>query len=352
MTLIVVGVNHKTAPIEIREKFFLTSTEQDLLLAELKNNPAVVEAFVISTCNRTEIYINGLSTEMFFDHVIRLISGIKKLSYTKEFTKYFYIHSEHEAVRHLLRVTAGLDSLVIGEKQILGQVREAFEKAQERAMFVKEFNILSNVAVRTGKIAQAKTTISYGGSSISWAAMVWAEKILGTLKDRTVLIIGAGKMSELAIGQINNKGVKKVYLMNRTAEKAQNLSEKFSCIPSAFSEIKEILSEVDVCICSVGAPHYILDRELITKVMALRNSKDLVLVDISMPRNIDPEVAKISNVKLSHIDDLNDVVQETMRIRHAAVGKVEEIVETKLKEYYQKLAKLRATSSEFSITAQ
>ena len=351
MTLIVVGVNHKTAPIDIREKFFLTPIEQDLLLAELRNNPAVVEAFVISTCNRTEIYINGLSTETFFDQVIKLIVGIKKLPDTKEFIKYFYIHKDEDAVRHLLRVTAGLDSLVIGEKQILGQMKSSFERAQQRAMFVKDFNILANIAVRAGKIAQTKTTISYGGSSISWAAMVWAEKVLGTLADKTVLIIGAGKMSELAIGQINNKGVKKVYLMNRTAEKAQNLSQKFSCIPSAFSEIKETLAEADVCICSVGAPHYILDRELVEKVMLMRNGQDLVFVDISMPRNIDPAVASLPNVKLSHIDDLNDVVQETMRIRNAAVGKVEEIVEKKLREYYQKLAKIRA-SSEFSTLSQ
>lgn len=350
MTSIVVGINHKTAPINIREKFFLASTEQDLLLAKLKNNPAVVEAFVISTCNRIEIYINGLNTEMFFDYVIRLVAGIKKQDYSAELKKYFYIHTGQEAVRHFLRVTAGLDSLVIGEKQILGQVKSSLERAQERAMFVKDFNILANIAVRAGKIAQTKTTISYGGSSISWAAMVWAEKILGTLKEKTVLIVGAGKMSELAIGQINNKGVKKIYLMNRTEEKARNLSQKFSCIPSAFSEIKETMAEADICICSVGAPHYILDRELVEKVMEIRNGRELVMVDISMPRNIDPAVATLPNVRLSHIDDLNDVVQETMRIRQAAVEKVEEIVESKLKEYYKKLAKIRAASSEFSVS--
>ncbi|OGX27847.1 MAG: glutamyl-tRNA reductase [Omnitrophica WOR_2 bacterium RIFCSPHIGHO2_01_FULL_48_9] len=341
MNLIVVGLNHKTAPIDIREKFFLSSLEQDLLLSELRSNPSVVEAFTISTCNRTEVYVNGLSTEMFFDFIIRLICSVKRLNFTKDFHKYFYILNEQETVRHLLRVTSGLDSLVIGEKQILGQIKSAFEKAQEKTMFGKDFNILSNIAIRAGKKAQSETDISYGGSSVSWAAMVHAEKTLGTLEDKSVLIIGAGKMSELAVGQINSKGVKKIYLMNRTQEKAQNLSEKYSCIPSAFSEIKEILAEVDICICSVGAPHYILDRELVAKVLAHRQERRLIFIDISMPRNIDPQVATLDNVSLSHIDDLEKVVAETMRIRQAAIGKVEEIIENKLREYYQKINKIK-----------
>ncbi len=352
MNLIVVGINHKTAPIDIREKFFLSSIEQDLLLSELRCNPSVIEAFVISTCNRTEVYLNGLSTEMFFDHIIRLISKIKKLNFTKDFHKYFYILTEQETVRHLLRVASGLDSLVIGEKQILGQIKAAFEKAKAGTMFGRDFNILSNIAIRAGKKAQTETDISYGGCSVSWAAMVHAEKMLGALSDKSILIIGAGKMSELAVGQITNKGVKKIYVMNRTQEKAKDLSEKFSCIPSAFSEIKEILVEVDVCICSVGAPHYILDRELVVKVLARRQGRKLIFIDISMPRNIDPQVATLTGVSLSHIDDLEKVVEETLRIRQAAVGKVEEIIETKLTEYYQKIKKIKEIPSAVNSSAQ
>jgi glutamyl-tRNA reductase len=170
--------------------------------------------------------------------------------------------------------------------------------------------------------------------------MVHAEKLLGSFKDKSILVLGAGKMSELALEQINDKGANKIFVMNRTASKAENLSEKFCCIPSAFSEIKEILSEVDVCICSMGAPHYILDKELVMKVMANRPDRPLILIDISMPRNIDPQFAELPNVMLSDIDALEKVVEDTMKIRKTAVGQVEAIIESKLEKFYQQLNKI------------
>ncbi|MBP9853288.1 MAG: glutamyl-tRNA reductase [Candidatus Omnitrophica bacterium] len=339
MEIIVVGINHKTAPISIREKFYLNSIQQDLLLSELRSDPAVVEAFVVSTCNRIEIYVHVIN-EYEPKKIVMLICQIRELAYSSGLMGYFYIEHQRAAVEHLFKVVTGLDSLVLGEKQILGQVKSAFEKSAGKHFLGKNFNILWNVAIRTGKKARNETDISSGGSSISWAAVTKAEKYLGTLSDKSVLMIGAGEMSKLAVGQISDKGFRKLYLMNRTIEHAQCLADTFNGEVVSFCDIKEILSDVDLCICSSSAPHYILDKLIVEKVMELRKGKQLIFMDISMPRNIDPKIASINNVVLYHIDDLESVVQENLMKREAAVRDVEKIVAAKLDEYYSKIARL------------
>ena len=345
MNIIVFGLNHKTAPIEIREEFFLNPIQQDLLLVELKSDPAVTEALVLSTCNRTEIYLHVIGNFYSLESILKLIANIKKTEFRHELKKYFYFYEQNKAPRHLLRVTSGLDSLVLGEKQIIGQVKSAVDRAREKGMFSRHFNILSNIAIRTAKKAQTETQISYGGSSVSWAAMALAEEVLGTLQEKSILIIGAGKMGELALMQIRNKGVKNIYLMNRTGQAAQTLAETCGAIPVSFMDIKEILSEVDVCVCAAGAPHYILDRKTIEKIMALRHYRKLILIDISMPRNIDPQVVAIDQIFLSDIDDLNKVVGENMVKRQSAVNSVEKMIDRQLTIFYEKLNKLQTKSS-------
>lgn len=345
MNLINIGINHKTAPIEVREKFFLNSTEQDLLLSELKCNASVIEALVLSTCNRTEVYANVLDFQYYVKYFVQLITSIKKIKYHPNLHEHFYIYQGEKAIEHFLRVAAGLDSLVLGERQILGQVRSAIERAQNKQMFQKNFNILSNIAIRTGKKAQTETFIGQGGSSISRVAVTLAEKQLNSLNEKVVLVIGAGKMSELAIEQINKKGIKKLYLMNRTPENAKRLAHKLNGTPASFIDLKDILIETDVCFCAASAPHYILDKIIIEKVMELRNHRKLILIDISMPRNIDPKVANLTNVHLSHLDDLDKVVGETMKKRKEAVMDVEKIIAAKLIEFSRKLNKLNDSLS-------
>lgn len=339
MNIIAIGINHKTAPIEIREKFYLNSLEQDLLLSELKCNPSVVEAFVLSTCNRIEIYANVLNTQNHFAGFVRLLADIKKIPFNEATARVFYVHADKDAVRHLLQVTSGLDSLVLGEKQILGQVKTAIERAQQKGMFTRQFNILTNIAIRTGKKVQTETDISYGGSSVSWAAVVMAEKLQKTLTGKKILIIGTGKMGEMAISQFHSKGVKEICLMNRTQSTAEILAAKYACVPSAFCDIKEKLADTDVAICSTDAPHYILDHETIEKVMTIRNHRPLTLMDISMPRNIDPRVEEIPGVQLADIDDLEKVVETTMQKRKESIGSVQTIIENKLTDFYEKLTK-------------
>jgi glutamyl-tRNA reductase len=333
------GVNHKTAPIEIREKVYLSPIEQELLLSELKSNPSILEAFVLSTCNRTEVYLNVIDEFIPFDYVHRLIAGIKKIPDFIALRSYFYAHHQRDAVEHLFRVTAGLDSMMLGERQILGQVKESVERARKSGMFSRKFNILSNLAIRAGKKAQTETQISFGGSSVSWAGIVKAEEMLGTLTDKSILIIGTGKMGELAVGQIQNKGFKKLYLMNRTEANAKAVAKKYSGEAVSFLDMKDVLTQVDVCICSVGAPHYILEKSTMQKIMPIRQNRPIVLIDLSMPRNIDPASAEVEGVQLFEIDDLKEVVDSSMKIRQDAVPEVLEIINGKVAEFYEKIAR-------------
>jgi len=340
--MFIVGLSHKTAPIEIREKFYLNFLQQDLLLSELKNHPLITESFVLSTCNRIEVYLKRADLSVNSSFVISLIAKIKKINFDFDVVPYIYAYEGKHALDHLLRVACGLESLVLGEKQILGQVKHSVERARESGTLSRYFNILTNLAVRTGKKAQHETAIGHGGSSISWAAVEMAEKAVGNLQDKSVLVIGAGKMGEIALNYLHDLGVKKIFLMNRTGEKAENLAARYNGIAASFWNIKEILSEVDICFCAVGAPHYILDKEKIANIMEMRHGRKLVLIDISMPRNIDPEVKTLGNqVHLSSIDDLHEVVDNSMKKRESAIQEVESIIRQKILEFNDKVSTLQ-----------
>jgi len=336
MKIITIGLNHKTAPIAIREKLYLSPTEREYLLSELKCLPSVAEAMVISTCNRTEIYAHMLDDqpEILIEHMFR----IKKMGSGHDARKHFYIYKEEKAVEHFFEVACGLNSLVLGEKQILGQVKEAVALSREKGMLSKTFNILSHVAIRAGKKAQHETEIGNGGSSVSWAAIAMAQKVLGTLEGKTFLIIGAGKMGKLATCYLHKKGWGKVYLMNRTEEKAASLAGQLGAEAVPFWRIKEILSLVDVCICASGAPHYLIDKDLVAEAARKREGRLIVFMDMSIPRNINPAVATVDHVKLFTIDDLEVVVKGSSERRQAAVREVQDIIVHKTKEFYGKLS--------------
>ena len=344
MQFVVVGINHKTAPIEIREKFYCAPAQQELLLSEFKSHPAVIDALVLSTCNRTEIYSHVLHSANTRD-LLAFLFEIKGIKTTEKFRKHFYSYGGQEAMSHFFKVTSGLDSLILGEKQILGQVKEAVELSRKKAMLGKQFNILSNLAIRTGKKAQNETDISFGGCSISWAAVMMAEKMLGNLKEKSVLVIGAGKMGEMAVTQMQKKGVKHIYIMNRTESCALELAKRLNGEAVSFGDIKEILAKIDVCICSVGAPHYILDKSTVEKVMATRDRKRIIFIDISMPRNIDPDIASVGNTLLFHIDDLDRVVGDSMKKRQAAIDEVEKIILEKITSFNNKIKKIKDLES-------
>lgn len=347
MYTVVVGINHKTAPIEIREKFFLTPIQQDLLLCELKNDVAVLEAMVIATCNRTEIYLNLLNPLKDNLKIIKLFSCIKKDDTLIEYINRFYVLSNELAVEHILKVACGLDSNILGEKQILGQVKSAFTRAKERGLLLKRFNILHNIAIRTGKKAQNETDIGYGGSSVSWAAIVKAEAELKSLEGKSALLIGAGKMSKLALEQIAQKGFKSLYLMNRTHNIAERLAKKHGGQAVPFADIKEVLNEIDVCICASGAPHYIIDKETVAKSTAL--NKKIVFIDISMPRNIDPAIGQLPNIVYYDVDHLDGYIEANLLKRKASIKQVEQIISEKVTQYNSKIEKIQKLNSPESI---
>ncbi len=340
----VIGINHKRAPIEIRERFSLSQTEQKLLLSELKNRLDVIEAFVLSTCNRVEIYANLLNESQDPYFLLEIICQIKKVPFVQNFREYFYCHVHRDAARHLLRVTSGLDSLIVGERQILGQVKDAVAQAVELSVLQQKFNILTNLAIRTGKKAQTDTDISLGGSSVGWAAVAQAEKVLGTLKDKTVLVIGAGKMSQLALQQMSAKGLQKLYLINRTHEKAVPLAENFNAQLVSLYDLKDVLTKVDVCIAAVSAPHYIIEKDFVENLMHARDKRPLVLIDIAVPRNVDPQSALVKGIHLYTVDDLKDVITQTLAKRQASIEAVESIVESKLADFYEKIQKINNLS--------
>lgn len=339
MKILTVGINHKTSPIETREKFFLAPLERELLLSELKNDPSVISSIILSTCNRCEIYASV--DEDYQPHeILEKLFSIKHQVQTHELQKLFYVMEGKASVTHLLRVACGLDSLILGEKQILGQIKEAVLLSRQHLMMDKTFNILTNFVLETGKKARRETQIDFGGSSVSWASVCMAQNILGTLQDKTVLILGSGKMGRLAVEQLLNKGVKKIYIMNRTIEKAEELAEQSGGIAVPFWEMAEILPQVDVCICSSSCPHYLIDQELVEKTMQVRGNQKMVYIDISMPRNIDPKVAEVINVCLVTVDDLDRVVQDNIQKRLSAAHQVETIVINKVQEYYEAINKV------------
>ncbi len=333
MKILAIGINHKTSSIEIREKFFLGPLERELLLGRLKNDPSVYSAIILSTCNRCEIYA-AVDDDYQAWGILEKLFSIKHQPLSSEPQKAFYVLEGQEAVAHFLRVACGLDSLILGEKQILGQIKEAVELSRRQLMMDKTFNILANLVLETGKKARRETHIDFGGSSVSWASVMMAQKVLGTLEDKTVLILGSGKMGRLAVEQLKNKGVSKIYIMNRTLEKAQELAVQNGALAVPFWEMPEILAKVDVCICSSSCPHYLIDRDLVEKTMQAGRDRKLVLIDISMPRNIDPQVALIKDVCLVEVDDLDRVVQDNVQRRLSAAEKVEKIVLNKVLEYH------------------
>jgi len=342
MKIWVVGINHKTSAIETREKFFLAPLERELLLSGFKNDPSVFSALILSTCNRSEIYAN-VDDDYQPQEILKKLFLIKSQPQTPDLQKLFYILEGENAVLHLLRVTSGLDSLILGENQILGQMKEAVLLSRQSAMMDKTFNVLTNLALETAKKARRETQIDFGGSSVSWAAVMMAQNMLGELQDKTVLILGSGKMGCLAVEQLLKKGVKKVYIMNRTMETAQEVAKEIGGTAVGFLEMSDILPQVDVCICSSACPHYLIDRDLVEKVMRRRLGAKSVFIDISLPRNIDPKVAEVKGVSLLTIDDLDRVLQDNMQKRLLAAGQVESLVLNKLQEYYQIMNKLVLT---------
>ncbi|WP_312124312.1 glutamyl-tRNA reductase [Lysinibacillus boronitolerans] len=325
MHTIVVGLNYKTAPVEIREKLSFIESELPQAMEALQKQKSILENVIVSTCNRTEIYavVDQLHTGRHF--VKQFLANWFDLP-VETFSSYLTIREEDEAIEHLFKVTAGIDSMVLGETQILGQVKKSFLSGQEIGTTGTVYNQLFKQAVTFAKRAHNETAIGENAVSVSYAAVELAKKIFGSLQRKHVAILGAGKMGELAIENLYGSGVGKVTVINRTFEKAESLAAKFHGEAKSMKELQCSLLEADILITSTGATDYVIDYELMQFVERLRKGKPLFMVDIAVPRDIDPRVGDLSNVFLYDIDDLQGIVEANLAERERAAADITDMI--------------------------
>ena len=338
MHIVVVGLSHKGTPVEIREKLAFTNhCLEDALRKLVPNNDDegggyAVEGVILSTCNRTEICALAKEADSGYEAIRRFMADFHQLS-QREFADYLYAYDDKEAVIHLFAVASGIDSMIVGEPQILGQVRDAFEKAAAQKAAGGVLSALFRQAIHVGKLARTETGICQSAASVSYAAVELAKKIFGDLGSRQVLLIGAGEMSELTAKNLVDNGVGGIIVANRTYERAVGLAERFDGRAVDFARIGHALWTADIVITSTGAPHFIVKPEMVREAMRMRRNRPLFLIDIAVPRDIDPEVQRIENTYLYDIDDLQAVVEANIRERQKEVGKVEAIIHEELAKF-------------------
>lgn len=339
MHLIVVGLNYRTAPVEVREKFALSDSDMPAALKGLKQTPGILEGVIVATCNRTEIYA-VVDRQQLCGHFIRSFMEQWFKLPRQQFNPYLYMYEDDRAVEHLFRVTCGLDSMVIGETQILGQVRDAFLLAQEERATGTLFNRLFKQAVTLAKRAHSETSIGEKAVSVSYAAVELGKRIFGRFDDKTVMILGAGKMSELTAQHLHANGAKKVLVVNRTVARAEELAVKFKGTALGLDEALNRLNETDIVISSTGAQRFVLDRKTVEAAMGRRKKKPLFLIDIAVPRDIDPACGDIPNVFLYDIDDLEGIVESNLSQRRKEASIIEDMIVVEQEAYRQWFATL------------
>jgi glutamyl-tRNA reductase len=331
--ILVVGLNYKTAPVEIREKLTFQGIELEKAMLSLKDCNSILENVIVSTCNRTEIYavVDQVSRGRYY--VQKFLSEWFQLP-VEEFSPYLRIYEEEGAVDHLFHVVCGLRSMVVGETQILGQVKSSFLLGQELGTTGTVFNMLFKQAITVAKRAHSETEIGENAVSVSYAAVQLAKKIFGSLKDCNVLVIGAGKMGELALQNLYGNGVNKVTVLNRTYEKAQSMASKYEGDAKSLSELQCALVETDIVISSTGAKEYVITKEMMVQVEKMRRGRPLFMVDIAVPRDLDPAIHELDNIFLYDIDDLEGIVEANVEERTREAEKIglmiqEEIIQFK-----------------------
>lgn len=314
MDILLLGLNYKTAPVEIREKFTFSDDGTARALHLLSQTKSIAECIILGTCNRTEIYVVCDQANIGRDYTRRFLAewfGVDK----EQFKDHLYIKENEHAIDHLFRVASGLDSMVVGETQILGQVRDAFLLAQEHETTGTVFNTLFKQAITFAKRAHTETAIGQNAVSVSYAAVELGKKIFGSFAGKSVLIIGAGKMSELTAKHLHANGSDKVIVANRTLERAQLLAEKFQGDSCTMEQLPEALLTADIVISSTGAAGYVLGKSELAPIMKRRKHRPLFMVDIAVPRDLNPDLHDLDNVYLYDIDDLEGIVASNVAER-------------------------------------
>lgn len=316
------GVNHKKTPIEVREKLAYPKEHLDEVIRNLSSRDGILECMVLSTCNRVEIITittgNNPDHSFFLDFLKTTHPSLAQVN----IAPYLYHLTGEEAVRHFFEVTSSLDSMVVGEPQITGQVKEAFERAKTLGYTGLFLNQLFQRAISTSKRVRTETAISHLPVSISYAACQLARKIFQTMDDKNVLLLGGGDMAQLTARHMKKMGVRSLTLMTRDSHKGMALASEYEATYRPFHEIEDALADSDMIVCSTGAEHYLVTTEIAERSLAKRGRRSMFMIDIAVPRNIDPEVARLGNLFLYNVDDLKAVVESNQKERefeaHAA----------------------------------
>ena len=314
VNLILVGVNHKTTPVEIREKLAFTKGKIEQSVDHLFNFPDIIEHTILSTCNRVEIYARANCQDSAIKSIKEFICDFHGLSLV-ELEDHFYSYRNKEAVEHLFRVSSSLDSMILGEAQILGQVKDAYSLAKDLRSTGLVLNQLFKKAFSIAKKVREETGIAERSVSISSAAVELAQKIFDDLENRTVMLVGTGEMAELAAKHLISYGVKTVYVTSRTYDRAVNLARTLNGSALDFEAFKNELHRADIVITSTSAPNFIIKKEMVEKAIHERKNKPIFFIDIAVPRDIEPDVNDLENIYLYDIDDLHVVVSANMKER-------------------------------------
>ena len=332
MQLALVGLSHKTAPVEIRERLAFSNDALRSALTSLVDRRRVNEAMILSTCNRVEVVAESPDDRLIRD----FICEFHQISHDSVST-HLYSYRNVEAIRHVFRVTASLDSMVIGEPQILGQVKEAFRIAMDAGTVGMHLSALMNRAFAVAKKVRSETGISQSAVSVSYAAVELARKIFGDLSGKTVMIIGASKMGELAAKHLRRAGASSVLVTNRTFERAVELAKVFEGAAVPFEHFTDHMAGADIVITSTGAPHFIIGKNLAEQVIHRRKNKPIFFIDIAVPRDIDPAVNEIDNAFLYDIDDLQQVIDANLKERLKEAMRAEQIVDDEVEAFCLKM---------------
>ncbi|MGC8857427.1 MAG: glutamyl-tRNA reductase [Anaerolineae bacterium] len=337
MHIYCVGLNHNTAPLQLREQLAFNEKQARAALARLGCGPGsemLSELIILSTCNRTELYTaSSQPAEESLEAFLEETSGVPRAV----FHSHLYHYHHLEAAHHLFEVTAGLDSLVIGEPQILGQVTRALELARGQGTVGATLNRLFLAAIHAGKRARTETAISRNPASVSSLAAALAEKVIGDLRRAHVVILGAGEMAELTVEALRKRGTGQIRVINRTLERARILAERWNAEASTFESLPQALNEADILIASTGAPHTLISAAMIR---SLGRARPLVLIDIAVPRDIDPACAELPGVTLYDIDSLNAQLEHSLAERLAEAPRVRSILEEELARFAEYLRSL------------
>ena len=327
MEIVLVGLNHRTAPVELRERVSFTLDQARRAADELRSRGLLEESLVLSTCNRSEVY--GVPPEASRESAPSLYSFLSEFhSIRPDILKgALYQHYDRAAVRHLFRVSAGLDSLLLGEAEILGQVREAYRFAHEQGATGPVLNRLFQGALETGKRVRSETELGTRPMSVAAAGVKLAERIFGKLADRSALVLGAGTISEQVVSTLRDRGIAHLYVMNRSRDRAQLLATQFGARLIEWGNWDSALSIPDVVVSSVSSEDAVLTRQILEAAMAARSNRALFVMDLGVPRNIDPAAADLYNLYVYNIDNLTEIVAQNRSARESEVPRAEALVE-------------------------